>query len=59
MKAEKNPVSADLAALSMTCEGGCRGISGICRDGRSEEEKGGASELTNRLSHIRMTCKDN
>lgn len=48
VNAEKNPISLDLAALSMTCEGVCKGMAGIGRVGRSVEERGGASEFKNR-----------
>lgn len=40
MKAEKKPVSADLVALSMTCDGDWRGMAGMGNSGRSGELKG-------------------
>jgi hypothetical protein len=48
VNAEKNPTSLDLAALSMTCEGVCRGMAGIGRVGRSVEDNGGAREFKKR-----------
>lgn len=52
VNAEKNPTSLDLAALSMTCEGVCKGIAGIGRVGRSVEDRGGAREFKKRWVHI-------
>lgn len=55
VKAEKNPVSAVLLALSTICEGVCKGMPGIGREDKTVDEKGGTKELTKRLDHIRMT----
>jgi hypothetical protein len=52
VNAEKNPMSLDLAALSMTCEGVCNGIAGIGRVGRSVDDSGGAREFKNKCIHI-------
>lgn len=52
VNAEKNPISLDRAALSMTCEGVCRGITGIGKVGRSVDDSGGAREFKNRWIHI-------
>ena len=52
MKAEKKLVSFCFCR-SITLEGLCSGIAGKARRSGSVEKKGGISELTNRLSHIR------
>lgn len=54
VKAEKKPVSADRATLSMICDGFCRGMAGMDREGRSVEEKDGLREFTKRLIHMWM-----
>jgi hypothetical protein len=48
VNAEKNPISLDLVALSMTCEGVCKGIAGIGKVGRPVEDSGGAREFKKR-----------
>ena len=54
VKAEKNPASLCLAARSITCEGLCTGMGESERRSSSAEKNGGMSELTKRLSHMRM-----
>ena len=55
MKAEKKPVSVVLDALSIICEGLCKGIEGMGSEGMLVDEKGGINELVNRFNHIRTT----
>ena len=54
VKAEKKLDSLCFAARSITCDGGCKGIGGSASLSASAEKKGGISELTNRLSQMRM-----
>jgi hypothetical protein len=56
VNAEKKPVSADLTARSITCEGSCRGIAGIGKRERSGDEKGFVREFTKRFNQMRMIC---
>lgn len=54
VNAEKKPVSVDLAALSTICDGDWRGIGGMGRSEMAGAENCGMSELTNRLSQMRI-----
>ena len=54
VKAEKKPDSLCFGPRSMTSDGGCRGMAGSASLSASVEKKEGISELTKRLSHMRM-----